>query len=159
MNKILVSYFSATGVTKEVAKRLAEVVDGDLFEIEPKKKYTTQDLNWNSKLSRSSIEMSDNTSRPQIVSKISNIENYDTILIGFPIWWYTAPRIINTFIEENDFDDKDIYIFVTSGGTGVSNAFNDLKRSYPNLRFINAKRFTDYETMEEYELLLEKEDE
>lgn len=159
MNKILVSYFSATGVTKEVAKKIAEAVDGDLFEIEPIKKYTKQDLDWRDELSRSSIEMSDKTSRPEIVNKISDIENYDTILIGFPIWWYTVPTIINTFIEENDLNSKNIYIFVTSGGTGVSNAFNDLKRNYPNLHFINAKRFTGSEIMEEYKLLLEKEDE
>lgn len=155
--KILVTYFSASGVTKKVAKEIAQVFNADLFEIEPVKKYTVQDLDWTNKLSRTSQEMNDKTSRPKIVSKVTNIKDYDTILIGFPIWWYTAPTIINTFIEENNLDNKELYIFVTSGGTEVTNAFNDLKKSYPNLHFINAKRFTGSETVGEYKLLIEKE--
>lgn len=156
MSKILVTYFSTSGVTKNVAKNIAQVINGDLFEIEPIKKYTIQDLDWTSKSSRSSLEMKDKTSRPQVVNKVNKINDYDAILIGFPIWWYTAPTIINTFIEENDLNNKEIYVFATSGGTGVEKAFNDLKETYPNLRFINAKRFTGSENTEEYKLLLEK---
>ncbi len=102
MNKVLVCYFSASGVTRRVAKKIAEVVKGDLFEIEPQEAYTEQDLNWNDPQSRSSIEMKNKSSRPEIKKKDINIDDYDTILIGFPIWWYQAPTIINTFLENVD---------------------------------------------------------
>ena len=100
MSKILVSYFSASGVTKSVAEKIANAVNGDLFEIEPVQKYTLEDLDWTNKQSRSSIEMNNKSSRPQIVNKVPNIVDYDTVILGFPVWWYTAPTIINTFIEE-----------------------------------------------------------
>lgn len=99
MSKILVSYFSASGVTKSVAEKIANAINGDLFEIEPAQKYTLEDLDWTNKQSRSSIEMQDKTFRPQILNKVSNITEYDTVVLGFPVWWYTAPTIINTFIE------------------------------------------------------------
>ena len=150
MSKILVSYFSASGVTKNIAKKISDAVNGDLFEIEPLKKYTAEDLDWTNKRSRSSIEMNDKTSRPQISKKISNIEEYNTVIIGFPVWWYTAPKIINTFIEENNLENKNIYVFVTSGGTGSEGSFKDLKDTYKNLNFISSKRFIGKESNEEY---------
>ena len=150
MSKILVSYFSASGVTKNIAKKISDAVNGDLFEIEPLKKYTAEDLDWTNKRSRSSIEMNDKTSRPQISKKISSIEEYNTVIIGFPVWWYTAPKIINTFIEENNLENKNIYVFVTSGGTGPEGSFKDLKDTYKNLNFISSKRFIGEESNEEY---------
>lgn len=149
MNKILVSYFSASGITKGVAEELSSAISGELFEITPQIKYTTEDLDWHNQESRSSLEMKDKTSRPAITNKIEHIENYDTIIIGFPVWWYTAPTIINTFIEENDLTNKKIYIFVTSGSSSQEGSFNDLKQTYPNLNFINAKRLTGNESKEE----------
>lgn len=145
MSKILVSYFSATGTTKGVAEKLAKVVDGDLFEIRPVKKYTDADLDWHDKNSRSTIEMEDKTSRPEITEKVKNLADYETVVIGFPVWWYTCPTIINTFIEENDFKDKNIYVFITSGSSSVDGSFNDLKTTYPNLNFIEGKRFSESE--------------
>ena len=142
MSKILISYFSASGVTKSVAEKVSSIVNGDLFEIEPVNKYTSADLDWTNKQSRSSIEMNDKSSRPEVKEKASNINDYDTVLIGFPVWWYTAPTIINTFIEENNLENKKVYIFVTSGGSGVDGSFNDLKSTYPNINFVSGKRFS-----------------
>ena len=105
MNKILVSYFSASGTTKKVANKIAGYIGGDLFEIEPVNKYTNEDLDWTNKQSRSTIEMNALNSRPKVKNKIYNLSDYDTILIGFPVWWDLAPRIINTFIEENNFEN------------------------------------------------------
>ena len=147
MSRILISYFSASGATKKVASSIANAVNGDLFEIEPMQKYTKEDLDWTNKNSRSSIEMNDKLSRPSIVKKVENINDYDTIVIGFPVWWYTAPTIINTFFEENDLSGKDIYIFVTSGSSSETSSFNDLKNTYSNLKFISAKRFTGHENI------------
>ena len=140
MSKILVSYFSASGVTKVVAENIAEIVGGDLFEIEPVEKYTSADLNWMDKNSRSTIEMNDRSFRPPVKSKVENLNDYQKVVIGFPVWWYTAPTIINTFIEENDLTGKEIYVFCTSGSSGVEDSFNDLKNAYSNLNFISAKR-------------------
>lgn len=150
MSKILVSYFSASGVTKKVAVKVAESIKADLFEIEPVQKYTDEDLNWHDKKSRSSIEMQDKTSRPEIKNTVSNIDEYDTIIIGFPVWWYTAPTIINTFIEENNLEGKNVYVFVTSGGSSSQGSFKDLKNTYKNLDFISDKRFKGNENPEEY---------
>ena len=150
MSKILVSYFSASGVTKRVAEKIAKAINGDLFEIEPTQKYTSEDLDWTNKQSRSSIEMQDKTFRPQILNKVSNIIEYDTVVLGFPVWWYTAPTIINTFIEENNLKEKNIYIFVTSGGSSSEGSFKDLKNTYNNLNFISNKRFTGRESDEDY---------
>lgn len=142
MRKILVSYFSASGVTKEVAKKVATAVSGDLFEIEPKDKYTNEDLDWTNKNSRSYIEMNDSSSRPEIKNRISNIDEYDTVFVGFPIWWDLAPTIINTFIEENNLENKSIYVFATSGGSSEINSFNTLKSTYKNLNFISSKKLS-----------------
>lgn len=150
MSQILVSYFSASGTTKNVAQKLARTLEADLFEIEPEIPYTTSDLNWNDKQSRSTIEMEDLNVRPGIARKVSNLENYDRIVLGFPVWWYTAPRIINTFLEENDLTNKRIYIFVTSGGSSSEGSMENLKKSYPNLNFIDSRRFTGNEDKNEY---------
>ena len=154
MNKILVTYFSASGVTKGVAKNIADACSADLFEIEPVEKYTDEDLDWTNKQSRSSIEMSDKLSRPKIVNKVDNINQYDTIVIGFPVWWYTAPTIINTFIEENDLSNKKIYVFVTSGSSSFVGSLKDLRNTYTNLNFVDGKRFTGNESIEEYKTWL-----
>lgn len=150
MKNILVSYFSASGVTKNVAKKLSEAVDGDLFEIEPVDIYTSEDLDWTNKQSRTSIEMNDKASRPAIKNKVSNIDKYDIVIIGFPVWWYTAPTIINTFIEENNLLGKDVYVFVTSGGSSSEKSINDLRNTYPDIKLISSKRFNGNESNEEY---------
>ncbi|MBR4694148.1 MAG: NAD(P)H-dependent oxidoreductase [Bacilli bacterium] len=142
MEKTLITYFSASGVTKEVAEKIATIVEGDLFEIEPVETYTAEDLNWMDKQSRTTLEMADKECRPAIKNKVNNLNEYNKVIIGFPVWWYTAPRIINTFIEENDLSGKEIYIFVTSGGSSFGGSLKDLKASYPNLNFINGIRFT-----------------
>ncbi len=142
MSKILVSFFSASGITKGVASKIAEYTEGDLFEIEPVNKYTEEDLNWNNSESRSSVEMKNPSIRPKVKNKVLNLSDYDTILIGFPVWWDLAPRIINTFIEENNFENKKIYIFATSGGSSVINSFDTLKNTYSHLNFISARIFS-----------------
>lgn len=150
MNKILICYFSATGKTKVVAHNIAKAIGGDLFEIVPSIKYTENDLDWEDKTSRSSIEMDNINSRPKILNRVENIDNYNTILIGYPIWWYTAPRIINTFIEENNLKNKKIYLFATSGGSGIEKSLSDLKDTYKDLNFISAKRFSGNEDTNTY---------
>lgn len=150
MSNILVSYFSASGVTKGVAEKIANAVNGDLFEIEPVQKYTDEDLDWTNKQSRSTIEMNNRSFRLPILNKVSNINEYNTVIIGFPVWWYTAPTIINTFIEENNLEGKNVYVFVTSGGTGSEGSFRDLKNTYSNINFISSKRFRGNESKEEY---------
>ena len=149
MSKILVAYFSASGVTKNVAEKIAHIVKGDLFEIEPKDKYTDEDLNWHNKQSRSSVEMKDKSSRPEIKENNLDISSYDTILIGFPIWWGVAPRVVNTFIESNNFEGKTLIPFCTSGGTGMGYEENDLKKTYPNYNWKEGKRLTGMENDED----------
>ena len=127
MSKILVAYFSASGVTKKVAEKLAALVNADIHEIKPKVPYTKADLNWMDKKSRSSVEMNDKAFRPEIVKEDLNLSSYDTILLGFPIWWYVAPTIINTFLENYDFSGKRIVLFATSGGSGFGNTIKELK--------------------------------
>lgn len=150
MSKVLVSYFSASGVTKRVAEKVATAINGDLFEIEPVDKYTNADLDWTNKQSRSTIEMRDKTFRPPIKSRVQNINDFDLVILGFPVWWYTAPTIINTFIEENDLVGKDIYVFVTSGSSGSEKSFNDLKNAYKNINFVSDRRFKGNEKEEDY---------
>ena len=142
MNKILVSYFSASGTTKNIADNISKIVGGDLFYIEPEEKYTSEDLDWTNSKSRSSIEMNDKSFRPKIKSKVDNISQYDKVIIEFPVWWYTAPSIINSFIEENNLEDKEVYIFVTSGSSSVDKSLNDLRNSYPNINFVSGKRLS-----------------
>lgn len=131
MKKTLVVYFSATGTTKAAAQRLAKEKNADLFEIVPEKPYTAADLDWRDKQSRSTLEMKDKSSRPAIKNTCPNIADYDTIWIGFPVWWYTAPTIINTFIEAHDLSGKVLNVFATSGGSGVEGSAKDLKKTYP----------------------------
>ena len=149
MSKVLVSYFSASGVTKGVAKKVATAINGDLFEIEPVEKYTDEDLDWTNKNSRSSIEMNDNI-KPEILNKVDNLEDYDTICLAFPIWWYKEPTIIDKFLEENDMTDKTIYVFVTSGSSSIDSTYRSLKNNFPDLNFVSGKRFTGSESDEEY---------
>lgn len=149
MSKVLVSYFSASGVTRGVAQRIATAINGDIFEIEPVEKYTDEDLNWMSKQSRSSIEMNENI-KPDIASKVSNLDEYDTICLGFPIWWYKEPTIIDKFLEENDMTGKNIYVFVTSGSSSIDSTYESLNNNFPDLNFVSGKRLTGSETSEEY---------
>ncbi len=127
MPKKLVAYFSAGGVTKKVSERLAAAAGADLFEIEPAVPYTVADLDWTNKKSRSSVEMNDPSSRPEIARRLDSLEEYDTVFLGFPIWWYVAPTIINTFLESYDFAGKTIIPFATSGGSGLGKTVEVLK--------------------------------
>ncbi len=135
MKRTLVAYFSATGTTKRAAQQLAKEKDADLFEIVPAVPYTAADLDWRDKSSRSTLEMKDKSSRPAIKGTCANMADYDTVWIGFPVWWYTAPTIINTFIEAHDLSGKTICVFATSGGSGVSGSANDLKKAYPQYKW------------------------
>lgn len=140
--KTLVTFFSASGITKIVAEKIAKTIGADLFEIAPKKPYTNKDLDWMDKQSRSTLEMKDKSSRPEISKTVNNIDDYDTILVGFPVWWYTAPTIINTFLESADFSNKTIIPFCTSGSSGISDCQKDLENTYPNYTFKQGKRFS-----------------
>ena len=137
--KVLVAYFSATGVTKGVAQQLAEVAGADLHEIKPAQPYTDADLDWHDKQSRSSVEMQDKGSRPAITAKLQNMKDYDVVYVGFPIWWYTCPTIINTFMEAYDFQGKTVIPFATSGGSSIKRACKDLKAAYPNINWKEGK--------------------
>lgn len=139
MAKKLVAYFSASGTTKRVAEMVAEAADADLYEIEPTVPYTKADLNWMDKNSRSSIEMKDKTSRPEIKPTDAKVADYDEILIGFPIWWYVAPTIVNTFLETYDFSGKKIILFATSGGSGFGNTVQELQPSAPDASITEGK--------------------
>lgn len=141
MSKILIAYFSASGVTEAVAKVIGEATNSDLFEIEPEQLYTNADLNWHDKNSRSSIEMKNPSVLPAVAKKVNNLEDYDTVFIGFPVWWYIAPTIINTFIEENDLTGKTVIPFATSGGSGIENCEDTLKKQYPELNWKKGKLF------------------
>ena len=129
MSKKLVAYFSASGVTENVAKMLAEAADADLYEIKPKMPYTQADLNWQDENSRSSVEMRDKSSRPEMTDDDAHVEDYDVVFVGFPIWWYVAPTIINTFLEQYDFAGKTIILFATSGSSGFGKTVEHLKGS------------------------------
>ena len=139
--KTLVTYFSASGVTRNSAKQVADLIGADLFEITPEQLYTDADLDWRDKQSRSTIEMNDKNSRPAIKDggKVENLAQYEVVYVGFPIWWYTAPTIINTFIEANDFTGKTIVPFATSGGSNIKKACEDLQAAYPNYKFGEGK--------------------
>ncbi len=132
---VLVAYFSATGTTKEAATQLAKAANADLYEIVPEKPYTSADLDWNDDNSRSSVEMKNLKSRPAIKGKVDNMAQYDTVYVGFPIWWYTAPTIINTFVESNDLKGKTVITFATSGGSTVAKATKNLKAAYPDINW------------------------
>lgn len=122
MSKTLVAYFSASGTTARVADELASAIGADLYQIEPKVPYTAADLNWNDRTSRSSVEMNDEHCRPEIADTVANMDEYDTVFVGFPVWWYVEPRIIDTFLESYDFAGKTIVPFATSGGSGLGKA-------------------------------------
>nr|WP_294531020.1 flavodoxin [uncultured Blautia sp.] len=139
MSRKLVAYFSATGTTGKTAEMIAKAADADLYEIKPATPYTKADLNWMDKKSRSSVEMSDKKYRPELADTDADIAKYDEILIGFPIWWYVAPTIINTFLESYDFSGKKIVLFATSGGSGFGNTVKELKPSAPNADIVEGK--------------------
>ncbi len=129
MSKILTAYFSASGVTADAAKKIADITGGELYEIRPAVPYTQADLNWQDSNSHSSVEMKNKSSRPEISDRNAPVADCDVILLGFPVWWYTAPTIINTFLESYDFSGKRIILFATSGSSGFENALSDLKHS------------------------------
>ena len=139
MAKTLVAYFSASGVTKKSAEKLAAAAKADIYEIKPAVPYTKADLNWMDKKSRSSVEMGNKSFRPEIVKDDLNLSQYDTILVGFPIWWYVAPTIINTFLESYDFAGKKIVLFATSGGSGFGNTVKELKPSATGAEIMEGK--------------------
>lgn len=139
MNRTLVAYFSASGVTAKVAERLSETIGADIFAIEPEVPYTKADLDWMDKTSRSTIEMNDPSSRPAIARKRDNMEDYDTIFVGFPIWWYVAPTIINTFLESYDLIGKTIIPFATSGGSGMGKTNEKLLPSCKGAKLLEGK--------------------
>ena len=146
MSKKLVAYFSASGTTAKVAKTLAEAAGADLYEIKPRIPYTKADLNWMDKKSRSTIEMNDKASRPAIVTGDLDVSGYDTILLGFPIWWYIAPTIINTFLEAYDFSGKTVVLFATSGGSGFGQAVASLQPSAPKATIREGKLLNGRQT-------------
>ena len=141
MSKTLVAYFSASGVTAKVAKTLADATGADLHEIVPAQPYTAADLNWNDSRSRSSVEMKDKTSRPAVAGMVENMAQYDTIFLGFPIWWYVAPTIVNTFLEQYDLTGKTIVPFATSGGSGMGGTNAALAGSCRGAVLKDGKRF------------------
>ena len=133
--KVLVCYFSATGTTEAQARRIAAVSGGELHEITPEQVYTDADLDWRNSKSRSSVEMNDINSRPAVKDAKVDMSQYDVICIGYPNWWNTAPRVINTFIEANDFEDKPVMLFMTSGGSDITQSVSDLSTAYPSANF------------------------
>ena len=137
--EILVAYFSATGTTESVAKKIADATGGRLYEIVPEKEYTSADLNWNDDRSRSSVEMNNPQSRPALGGSPVDVAAYDVVFIGYPIWWDQAPRIINTFIESYDLKGKTVIPFATSGSSGISNSVEVLKKTYPELNIQEGK--------------------
>ena len=141
-NKILVAYFSATGTTAEVAQKLANAINADLFEIVPEQPYTSDDLNWQNNQSRTSIEMGDKNSRPAIASKIEDLSQYNIVFVGSPIWWGREPSIMDTFIESYDFDGKTIIPFVTSGSSGIGDYGANLQALAPDAKVLVGKRFS-----------------
>ena len=148
-HKILVAYFSATNTTERVAQDIADSLNCDIFEIVPQNPYTDDDLNYHNSNSRTSIEMNDETARPAIASSVENIEQYDTIFIGYPIWWNDAPRIINTFFESYNFADKTIIPFCTSGGSGINASVSNLKKAFSNSKWEDGKAFNGSSSKEE----------
>ena len=139
--KALVAYFSASGVTAGVADRLAKSIGAELFEIKPEQIYTDTDLDWRNKQSRSSVEMNDRTSRPAIASKVENMAQYDVVFVGFPIWWYREPSIIDTFMEAYDFSGKTVVPFATSGSSGIGPSGANMQALAPKAKVLEGKRF------------------
>ncbi len=142
MSKVLVAYFSASGVTAKAAAKLAKAAGADLFEIVPEQVYTKSDLNWQNKNSRSSVEMNDRSSRPAIKSRVDNMEQYDIVFVGFPVWWYREPSIIDTFMESYDFSGKTIVPFCTSGGSGLGSTTQNLQALVKGAKIIEGKKLS-----------------
>ena len=148
--KALVAYFSATGTTKQVAQNLADAINADIYEIKPKVPYTSADLNWMDKNARSTLEMNDHNSRPEIVKDDFSTDSYDTIFLGFPIWWYIAPTIVNTFLEAHELANKKIILFATSGGSGFGRTVENLKKSVSaSTQIKEGKLFNNHPSKEE----------
>ena len=156
MSGKLVTYFSASGITEKVAKNLAEALGADLFEIKPKEAYTKADLNWRDKESRSTIEMKNPASRPEITGKVEDMCKYDTVFVGFPIWWGVAPRAVNTFLESYDFKGKTIIPFATSGGSGYGKANEVLKASCQDAKILDGEILKPDVTVEELKEWIKK---
>lgn len=150
MGKKLVAYFSASGTTKKTAQLIAKATGADLYEITPKVAYTEADLNWMDKKSRSSVEMNDKKFRPEVEDKDAHIAEYDEIILGFPIWWYVAPTIVNTFLEKYDFSGKKIVLFATSGGSEFGNTVKELQPSAPNAEFVEGKVLNNKQEVEKF---------
>ena len=148
MSRKLAAYFSASGTTAAAAKALAEAAGADLYEIRPQTPYTRADLDWTNKRSRSSVEMNDKSFRPPLADRDAHVEDYDTVFLGFPIWWYTAPTIINTFLESYDFTGKTIILFATSGGSGLGRSAADLRASAPGADIRDGKLLNGRQTRE-----------
>ena len=149
MKKSLVAYFSATAVTKHVAEELAAVIDADLFEIVPEKMYTKADLDWTNNESRSTIEMQNKNCRPKIESRVRDLKKYDVIFLGFPIWWYREPSIIDTFVESHNFEGKTIVPFATSGGSDIDDTYKNIKALAPKAKVEKGKLFDAGEEIED----------
>lgn len=139
MSKKLVAYFSASGVTEAVARSLAQTAQADLYKIQPEVPYTSADFDWMDKKSRSSLEMNDPASRPAIVTGDLDVSSYDVVFLGFPVWWYVAPTIINTFLEAYDFAGKTVIPFATSGSSGIENSEKKLQQQYPSINWKSGK--------------------
>ena len=149
MSKTLVAYFSASGTTAKVAKKMAEAIGADLFEIKPETPYTGADLNWQNKNSRSSVEMNDRSSRPAIAVKVADMPQYDVVFVGFPVWWYREPSIIDTFMESYDFAGKTVIPFATSGGSGLGDSAVNMQKLAKGAKVVNGKRFSGSASAEE----------
>lgn len=138
-----VVYFSATGTTAEIAKMIADETESDLFEIVPQIPYSSDDLNYNDDNCRANMEQNDDSARPEISNDLSVVESYDTVYLGYPVWWGTIPRIIQTFIENYDLSDATVYTFCTSGGSGIEKSISDLQTMYPDVNIVSGKRLND----------------
>ncbi|MBQ6743721.1 MAG: flavodoxin [Acidaminococcaceae bacterium] len=149
MSKTLVAYFSASGTTAKVAKKMAETIGADLFEIKPEIPYSGADLNWQNKNSRSSVEMNDRSSRPAIAVKAADMPQYDVVFVGFPVWWYREPSIIDTFMESYDFAGKTVIPFATSGGSGLGDSAVNMQKLAKGAKVVNGKRFSGSASAEE----------
>ena len=149
MSKTLVAYFSASGTTAKVAKKMAEAIGADLFEIKPETPYTGADLNWQNKNSCSSVEMNDRSSRPAIAVKVADMPQYDVVFVGFPVWWYREPSIIDTFMESYDFAGKTVIPFATSGGSGLGDSAANMQKLAKGAKVVNGKRFSGSASAEE----------
>lgn len=141
--KVMVAYFSCTGNTETVAKAIAQATDATLYRIQPQTVYSSADLDWRDKESRSSKEMGDTASRPALADKNANAETYDVIFLGYPIWWNVCPRIINTFIESYNLTGKTVIPFATSGSSSIQNSVKELKGQYRKINWHTGKLFND----------------